>query len=1486
MEMRSHFLFIFLGFLALAVLAHAQDQDPSGFINVDCGLPGNTTYTDATTGLNYISDESLIETGISKRVAIASGSDSYDRQLWHVRSFPQGDRHCYNVTVTKGNKYLIRARFMYGNYDGQNELPEFDLHLGPNKWDVVKISDASDTVDKEIINISTWNYVYICVVNTGYGTPFVSALEIRPSKNDSYVTQSGSLMSYLRLDIGSSTNQTVRYPDDVYDRIWGPSDPLYGCAEISTSETPSTDNSFQPPSTVMSSADIPANASEPMEFNIGPQDTTLEFYFYMHFAEIVKLEANQSRYFNITLNGEYRSDLTPSYLDTTTVYSTSAETGGKYNFSIFNPGGSTLPPLLNAIEIYSVVELPLSQTQQADVNAIASIKSTYGIRSNWQGDPCAPRDYVWKGLNCSGYNDPTAPPRIISLNLSSSGLMGEIAADIANLELLESLDLSNNKLTGSVPDFLSELQSLKFLNLTGNKLTGAIPAALYHQNQTGSLSLSVDGNPELCPSVSCQEKRKKSNNTVVPVIASVTVGALVLLTTALAVILRCLKRKKKQSLVSNSGASAGKVELKTSRTHEPVEAKRRQFTYSEVLKITNNFGRAIGKGGFGTVYHGNLDGAQVAVKMLSPSSVQGYKEFAAEVKVLLRVHHRNLTSLVGYCDEGANLGLIYEYMANGTLKDYLSIGWGDYELQQRQLKGDIMSIVDPRLRGDFNINSAWKIVEIAVACVSSTSARRPTMNQVVIELNECLALEMARTREGSDIDTSLSQDSPEFMCLNVHTGMSPLGSLECFVYKLKSNKNTAGTKLIGSAMEVVVQFFLFAVLSGAFSLSVLVQAQNQSGFISIDCGIEEGSSYRDESAGIHYISDANYKNVGVRKYISSEINTTNIYKQYLNLRSFPDGTKTCYTLKPAEGRNNKYLIRAGFGTPFISVLELRLLDYNTYDNATELMTDRLDCGLNNSNMIRFSDDVYDRFWSPYLPNECEVKNTSYTVESPDRDEYRIPSRIMQTAAVLANNSNTIQFFLTRDDPTSQFFLYLHFAEIEELQANQTREFSIFIDGKLWHGPTVPTYLQTATISSTSVLNGSAQFHVEINKTQNSTLPPLLNAIELYLVQELLQSETYQEDAHGSVHIFPFISGPSLKNLIVFSSMLADAIMNIKSYYKVKRYWQGDPCAPKVAIWQGTLSSSGLSGEISPDIFNLKIIQYLDLSNNSLRGSVPNFLSHLPYLRVLNLSENELSGSVPSELIERSKNGTLTLKGESKERHFAYSDVLTITTNFERTLGKGQFATACYIEDIQVAVKIFSSSLAQAYKKFAADAKLLTKVHHRNLIAYLGYCDEEGNNALIYECMTNGNLEDILSGSTKEYYLDPDYYVTNKLKERSDVYSFGIVLLAIITSRPVTVSNQESAHIIEWASSLLGRGDIKGIVDSRLQGDYLIDSVWKAAELAMACESRTSVKRPVVTQIVMELNQCLAMEISRISRSEGTIEMVSVNLGTGVIPEAR
>ncbi|KAJ0237827.1 receptor-like protein kinase [Hirschfeldia incana] len=100
----------------------------------------------------------------------------------------------------------------------------------------------------------------------------------------------------------------------------------------------------------------------------------------------------------------------------------------------------------------------------------------------------------------------------------------------------------------------------------------------------------------------------------------------------------------------------------------------RKFTLAEIRAATKNFddGLAIGVGGFGKVYRGELeDGTVIAIKRATPHSQQGLAEFETEIVMLSRLRHRHLVSLIGFCDEHNEMILVYEYMANGTLRSHL-----------------------------------------------------------------------------------------------------------------------------------------------------------------------------------------------------------------------------------------------------------------------------------------------------------------------------------------------------------------------------------------------------------------------------------------------------------------------------------------------------------------------------------------------------------------------------------------------------------------------------------------------------------------------------------------------------------------------------------------------------------------------------------------------------------------------------------------------
>ncbi|KEH18250.1 probable LRR receptor-like serine/threonine-protein kinase At1g05700 isoform X1 [Medicago truncatula] len=678
MIMLPHFLTILLGVLTILASIQPQDQsdlfmrifkNKSGFISLDCGQHEDVKYSGLRTGVNYISDAKFIHTGVNKRIA---PPPIIPQELQHVRSFPSGVRNCYRINVTSGTKYLIRASFYYGNYDNLNQPPEFDLHFGANVWETVKFTNVSGITLKEIIYTPSQDHIQPCLVNIGKGTPFISVLELRTLTNSNYVTYSPDLVLSLfkRCDLGSITNREYRYKDDVYDRIWSPCELSSDWRQLTTSFNINDlfQNEYSPPEIVMSTAVATVNASAPLQIQWNADNVNEQYYYYLHFKEVEKLAGNETRAFhitsNITINDKFlnRPEI-HIYRKVSTISSATPLVGAtRYQISLSKTKNSTLPPILNAFEIYMSKDFSQSETQQDDVNAITNIKDAYVVARNWQGDPCGPVNYMWEGLNCSidGYSI----PRITSLDLSSSGLKGHISYSISKLTILQYLDLSNNSLNGPLPDFLTQMRSLKVLDVRKNKLSGLVPTELLERCETGSLSLRVDDNPDLCMTKSCRmkklsflfTKRDKAQSGKKNLIIPIALIIILLFSLGFCIF------------------NGQKATWSNSRKEGSMKSKHQMFSYSEILNITDNFKTVIGEGGFGKVYVGILqDHTQVAVKILSTSSNQGYKEFQSEAQLLMVVHHRNLVSLIGYCDEDEIKALIYEYMANGNVQQHLLI---------------------------------------------------------------------------------------------------------------------------------------------------------------------------------------------------------------------------------------------------------------------------------------------------------------------------------------------------------------------------------------------------------------------------------------------------------------------------------------------------------------------------------------------------------------------------------------------------------------------------------------------------------------------------------------------------------------------------------------------------------------------------------------------------------------------------------------------
>ncbi|KAK4267806.1 hypothetical protein QN277_024539 [Acacia crassicarpa] len=129
------------------------------------------------------------------------------------------------------------------------------------------------------------------------------------------------------------------------------------------------------------------------------------------------------------------------------------------------------------------------------------------------------------------------------------------------------------------------------------------------------------------------------------------------------------------------------------------------------------------------------------------------------------------------------------------------------------------------------------------------------------------------------------------------------------------------------------------------------------------------------------------------------------------------------------------------------------------------------------------------------------------------------------------------------------------------------------------------------------------------------------------------------------------------------------------------------------------------------------------------------------------------------------------------------------------------------------------------------------------------------------------------------YLDPEFHTSGNLTKGSDIYSFGIILLELITGKPAAKRQTDNSFslLLQWVTLKLGSKDVQSIMDPRLQGQYSTDSARKFLEIAISCTAPSAIQRPDICQVVVELRECLAMEINLERTSYNTNSSTSMDL---------
>ncbi|CAL9080890.1 unnamed protein product, partial [Musa textilis] len=279
----------------------------AGFLSIDCGMEGDSSYNDTATGIVYVPDAKYIDSGANHKISKTYMDATAPAQAETLRSFPDGDRNCYTIDgINQGQKYLIRALFSHGNYDGVTPVA-FDLHLGVNTWRRVNITEPTVSPRAEILTLSAGLFLSLS------GEHWLSAgLFLTPRIR----TENSFLQSECSRECLWLRTHVYRYPDDAYDRKWESfsSPPQWSDINSSQPIQRSPGDAFQVPAAVMATAVTPKDNTSLLFFLPAEAGAIRPvYYIYMHFADFDPLSQTETRRFDVFVNDQ-GSSVKPEYL--------------------------------------------------------------------------------------------------------------------------------------------------------------------------------------------------------------------------------------------------------------------------------------------------------------------------------------------------------------------------------------------------------------------------------------------------------------------------------------------------------------------------------------------------------------------------------------------------------------------------------------------------------------------------------------------------------------------------------------------------------------------------------------------------------------------------------------------------------------------------------------------------------------------------------------------------------------------------------------------------------------------------------------------------------------------------------------------------------------------------------------------------------------------------------------------------------------------
>ncbi|XVE79172.1 hypothetical protein DITRI_Ditri14bG0036600 [Diplodiscus trichospermus] len=405
------------------------------------------------------------------------------------------------------------------------------------------------------------------------------------------------------------------------------------------------------------------------------------------------------------------------------------------SFCQSDPGISCAPEVTALLDFLGGMNFPINLASQWSGNEPCA--------GPWMGLSCNPNSQVsiinLPRHNLSGTLSPSVAKleSLIEIRLGGNSIHGIVPENFTELENLRTLDLSGNNLDPPLPKFRDSVKVV----IEGNPLfignhSREAPSPTSSPPPASSQSPSTDqsGGTESPPSsrsptpnrdknshsstATSKQGESQSNDfqrfKLVIVAGSAAVATMVLLAVLFSIF--CCKKRKRasevpsstvihpkhpsdpenmvkiavsnnttRSLCSKTVTSSGSNNSSATQNSHVLESGNLVISFQLLCKGTKDFAKEneLGRGGFGTVYKGELeDGTKLAVKRMEAGviSSKALDEFQSEIAVLSKVRHRHLVSLLGYSIEGNERLLVYEYMSEGALSMHL-FHWKSLKLE-------------------------------------------------------------------------------------------------------------------------------------------------------------------------------------------------------------------------------------------------------------------------------------------------------------------------------------------------------------------------------------------------------------------------------------------------------------------------------------------------------------------------------------------------------------------------------------------------------------------------------------------------------------------------------------------------------------------------------------------------------------------------------------------------------------------------------------